>query len=57
MNAEITKDSKVESTLDMREHNYEQKKKKKKQKVCHSSNFNHLHLLVKDLKIVLQRQF
>lgn len=54
MNAEITKDSKVESTLDMREHNYEQKKKKKKQKVCHSSNFNHLHLLVKDLKIVLQ---
>lgn len=33
MNAEITKDSKVESTLDMREHNYEQQKKKKAESV------------------------
>lgn len=27
MNGELTKDSKVESTLDMREHNYDQKHK------------------------------
>lgn len=30
MNAEITKDSKVESTLDTREHNYEQQQQQQK---------------------------
>lgn len=30
MNGELTKDSKVESSLDMREHNYDQKHKSRK---------------------------
>lgn len=30
MNGELTKDSKEESTLDMREHNYDQKHKRRK---------------------------